>query len=210
MSEVFAVWEGDIDAQHSLGYDASTVLWYTVRTVLRLRLPLTHTLSLSLVQHFLAGPDQSKSPSGQRRLLPTRRSKIACCSSHSLQARVSCVSAPPQLVSLERMSASAPQNLVFSPWSLSSSVHSRTLHPSSSRRRFFSTTPHRSSPICNPLVRRHPVAFHGPARLFHYHATPIISFLSPTCPPHDHAGPHPLSCRPTTLTRDIRSPRVCV
>jgi hypothetical protein len=47
--------------------------------------------------------------------------------------------------------------------------------------------PHRSPPICNPLVRRHPVASHGPARLFHYHATPIISFalscLSPTCTP---------------------------
>lgn len=95
MGEVFAVREGDIEAQHSLGYDASTVLWYTVRTVLRLRLPLPHTHTLSLLGTALTGPDQSKSPSGQRRLLPTRRSKIACCSSHSLQARVSCVSAPP-------------------------------------------------------------------------------------------------------------------
>ena len=52
-------------------------------------------------------------------------------------------------------------------------------------------------------MRRHPVASHGPARLFHYHATPIISFLFPTCtlpPTFDHC---PLSCRSTTLTRDF-------
>jgi hypothetical protein len=69
--------------------------------------------------------------------------------------------------------------------------------------------PHRSPPICNPLVRRHAVASHGPARLFHYHATPIISFalscLHSTLPPA-----HPPPCCPTTrpsyYTRDIRTP----
>ena len=94
-------------------------------------------------------------------------------------------SSPASLARAQRECASAPPKPRFLALVISSSsVHSPTLHPSSSRRRFFSTTPHRSSPIiCNPLVRRRPVASHGLARLFHYHATPIISFLSPTWPP---------------------------
>ena len=109
MGEMFAVWEGDIviEAQHSPVYKA--IRQCTVQTALRLRLlPLSlslshsHTLSLLGTVGGSPAPIQSKSPSGQRRLLPTRRSKIAGCTSHSLQARVSCLSSPPQLVSLER------------------------------------------------------------------------------------------------------------
>lgn len=61
------------------------------------------------------------------------------------------------------------------------------------------------APICNPLVRRHPVASHGPARLFHYHATPIISF-----PTSHYYSPStlPIALAAALRTRDIASPRV--
>lgn len=173
-------------------HHANTVVIYDRRDEgLMLRLPLSRALGQN-TQQFTA-----KQIAVLRRRypgsLPARRSKIACCSSHSLHACVSCVAALSSYCSRAPVQvqvckcASAPQTSFSRPCRRPhqcTSALSRTLPPSPSRRRFFSTTPHRSPPICNPLVRRHPVASHGPARLFHYHATPIISFLFPTCTLH--------------------------
>ena len=69
-----------------------TVIYYRRDEGLVLRLPLSRSLGQN-TQQFTA-----KQIAVLRRRypgsLPARRSKIACCSSHSLHARVSCVSAP--------------------------------------------------------------------------------------------------------------------
>ena len=48
----------------------------------------------SCARSLVLGPVRSISPCAARRTIPARRSKIASCSSHSLQARVSSVAAP--------------------------------------------------------------------------------------------------------------------
>ena len=99
VSEVFAVWEGNIEAQLSLVWQRTALLRLSLNC-LSIAHSTQHTHTLFFPRSKSPGPVQSRSPSGQRRMLPTRRSKIARCGSHPLQARVSRVSAPPQLVSL--------------------------------------------------------------------------------------------------------------
>jgi hypothetical protein len=167
------------------------------------------------------GPVQSISPSVcLRSRIPACRSKIACCSSHSpwhrvfrsslLQAACACKS-PPQKTRLNSSSSLSPATPLNSqqcaPLSLSLSLSDSP--PAPSRRRFFSTTPHRSPIICTHLERRHPVASHAIAKLFHYHATPIISL--PFSNLYSIKSPaHPPSCRPIPLNERLLSPRVTV